>query len=60
LKQPLRNRGNQKFLDEKMKVVDYVVAQKVIYFVSKGDDKRLIIYVAVKTHSPQNSNGKLD
>jgi len=56
----LRNRGNQKFLGEKVKVVDYIVAQKVIYFFSKGDGKRLMIYVAVKTHSPQNSNGKLD
>ena len=28
----VRNRGNQKFLGEKVKVVDYIVAQKVIYF----------------------------
>ena len=60
MKQQLRNRGNQKFLGEKVKVVDYIVAQKVIYFFSKRDGKLLMIYVAVKTHSPQNSNGKLD
>ena len=29
-----------------VKVVDYIVAQKVIYFFSKGDGKRLMIYVA--------------
>jgi len=28
----VRNKGNQKFLVEKVKVVDYIVAQKVIYF----------------------------
>jgi len=58
--QQLRDTGNQKFLGEKVKVVDYIVAQKVIYFFSKRDGKLLMIYVAVKTHSPQNSNGKLD
>jgi len=35
VKQELRNRGNQKFLGEKVKVVDYIVAQKVIYFLVK-------------------------
>jgi len=35
MKQQLRNRGNQKFFGEKVKVVDYIVAQKVIYFFIK-------------------------
>jgi len=30
LGEQLPNRGNQKFLGEKMKVIDYIVAQKVI------------------------------
>jgi len=35
VKQQLRNRDNQKFLGEKVKVVDDIVAQKVIYFLVK-------------------------
>jgi len=53
VKQQLHNRGNQKFLSEKVKVDDYVTSQKCDLFFSKGVGKRLIIYVAVKTHSPK-------
>jgi len=48
----VRNKVNQKFLSEKVKVGDYISSQKVFYFLV-GDDKRLMIYVVVKTHSPE-------
>jgi len=49
----------QKLLGEKVKVCDYTTSQKVIHVVVKVihvlvkvmDDKWLMIYVAVKTHS---------
>ena len=43
-----------------MKVDDYIASQKVIYFFSKGDGKRFMIYVTFETHSPKNSYGKWD